>query len=109
MAAAIGDVEIKVGENDHHKEQQIRKGSAFTGLVLLVGNADDVIGNSHGVIAPLGQKDDEIGLSTGGGKTVGMLENGDGVSGEAKAAVSVIADQTRIAACKRANINSPRM
>ena len=40
LAAAVGEVEIEVGEHDHHEQHEVGEGGALAGLVLLVGDAD---------------------------------------------------------------------
>ena len=47
LAAAVGEVEIEVGQHDHHEEHDVGERGALAGLVLLVGDADQMIGDRH--------------------------------------------------------------
>ena len=62
---AVGEVEIEVGEHDHHEQHDVGDGGALACLVLLVGDADQVVGDRHRVVAALGQQDHKVGQLEG--------------------------------------------
>ena len=65
LVPAVGEVEIEVGQHDHHEQHDVGDGGALARLVLLVGDADQVIGDGHGVVAALGQQDHQVGQLEG--------------------------------------------